>query len=350
MAFSSWKHGSKSIVLKKVLYIILGARDMKIEQLPSGSYRVRKQINHKTITLMFDKKPTQAEVLRMLAERAESIPTKGSFESRANEYIHLRDDVISPSTVPGYESMLRNLPEWFRMKDISYITQADLQRLVSEHSANHAPKTVHNVHGFVSAVLGQFRPNLNINTTLPQEVEFEPYTPTYEDVKRILDASKDDVRYHIPFELALMGLRRSEICALTLDDIQDNILTINKAKVKDNANKYVIKMTKTKESTRKVYIPDFLVEEIRAHGEIFSGHPNTILVALNRYQDKLGIPRFRLHDCRHFFASYAHSQGVSDADILASGGWKTDHTMKRVYRHEMKAKEAQEKIYNSILG
>ena len=323
---------------------------MKIEKLPSGSYRVRKQINKKTITLMFDRKPSQSEVIRLLAEKAESVPTKGSFESRAKEYIHLRDDVISPSTVPGYESMLRNLPEWFRMKDISYITQADIQRLISGHSANHAPKTVHNVHGFISAVLRQFRPDMSIHTTLPQTAEYEAYMPTYEDVKAILDASKSDAKYHIPFQLALMGLRRSEICALEPSDIEDNILTINKAKVKDRNGKWIIKTTKTKESARKIYIPEFLVREIMENGEVFNGYPNTILVALNRYQDKLGIPRFRLHDCRHFFASYAHEQGISDADIIASGGWKTDHTMKRVYRHEMKAKEAQQKIYNSILS
>ena len=324
--------------------------ELKVEELPSGSYRVRKQINKKTITLMFDRKPSQAEVLRLLAEKAESIPTKGSFETKANEYIHLRDDVISPSTVPGYESMLRNLPEWFRMKDISYITQADIQKLVSEHSATHAPKTTHNVHGFISAVLGQFRPNMVIRTTLPQSVENEPYTPSYEEVKMILDASKDDDRYHIPFQLALMGLRRSEICALTPDDISDNLLTINKAKVKDKEGKWVIKTTKTRKSSRKIYIPDFLVEEIRKKGSVFDGYPNTILVALNRYQDKLGIPRFRLHDCRHFFCSYAHDQGVSDADIMATGGWASSFVMEKVYRHEMKAKESQEKIYNSILS
>jgi len=323
---------------------------MKIERLPSGKYRVRKQINKRTVTLTFDRKPTQAEVLRIMSERAETIPLKGSFQSRAEEYIHLRNDVISPSTIPGYESTLNNLPEWFRMMDISCITQADIQRLVNEHSANHAPKTTHNVHGFVSAVIGQFRPNMKIHTTLPQEVDYEPYTPSYEEVKMILDESKDDIRYHIPFELALMGLRRSEICALTLDDIDGNLLTINKAKVKNRDGKWVIKTTKTRNSTRKVYIPDFLVEEIKDKGEIFNGYPNTILVALNRYQDKLGIQRFRLHDCRHFFASYAHDKGMSDADIIATGGWKTDYTMKRVYRHEMKAKESQEIIYNSILG
>ena len=323
---------------------------MKIEKMPSGTYRVRKQINKKNIYLHFDHKPSQAEIIRMIAEQAEETPSKGSFQEHATEYIHLRDDVISPSTIPGYESMLRNLPKWFTSKEISEITQADLQRLVSEHSKDHSPKTVHNVHGFVSAVLKQFRPNMVIHTTLPQNVEYEPYTPSYEEVMAVLDASKEDKRYHIAFQLALMGLRRSEICALTLDDIEDNILTINKAKVKDNNGKYVIKTTKTETSTRKIYIPDFIVKEIEEAGTIFDGYPNTILVALNRYQDKLGIPRFRLHDCRHFFASYAHQEGMSDADIMASGGWKTDHTMKRVYRHEMKAKEAQKKIYDSLFG
>ena len=323
---------------------------MKVEKTASGKYRVRKQINKQAIYILFDHKPTQTEVIRALAERSEEINTRGSFQSRAEEYIKLRSDVISPSTIPGYESMLNNLPTWFTKKDIGHITQEDLQRLVNEHSMDHSPKTVHNVHGFVSSVLRQFRPDMVIRTTLPQNVENEAYTPSYEDVKKILDASKDDVKYHIPFQLALMGLRRSEICALTIDDIEDNTLTINKAKVKNSSGEYVIKTTKTKESTRKVYIPDFLVDEIRENGSIFEGYPNTILVALNRYQDKLGIPRFRLHDCRHFFASYAHSKGVSDADIMASGGWKTDHTMKRVYRHDMQAKEAQKKIYDSILG
>ena len=323
---------------------------MKVEKTSSGKYRVRKQINRQNIYILFDHKPTQTEIVRALAERTEAVPTKGSFQNRAEEYIGLRSEIISPSTIPGYESMLANLPTWFTMKDVAHITQEDLQRLVNKHSANHSPKSVHNVHGFVSSVLRQFRPDMIIRTTLPQKVENEPYTPSYEEVKKILDASRDDVRYHICFELALMGLRRSEICALTLEDIEDNILTVNKAKVKNKDGEWVIKTTKTQESTRKVYIPDFLVKEIEEKGSIFDGYPNTILVALNRYQDKLEIPRFRLHDCRHFFASYAHSQGVCDADIMASGGWKTDHTMKRVYRHEMQARESQKKIYDSLLG
>ena len=124
---------------------------------------------------------------------------------------------------------------------------------------------------------------------------------------------------------------------------------INKALVYDKNNKWVVKTTKTTAGTRKIYIPDALVEEIMQYGMIFKGWPNTLLTGLNRYQDKLGIPRFRFHDLRHFFASYAHSQGISDADIMASGGWSSDYTMKNVYRHEMNARESQKKLFDGLL-
>ena len=61
-----------------------------------------------------------------------------------------------------------------------------------------------------------------------------------------------------------------------------------------------------------------------------------LIKALHRYQKKLDIQSFRFHDLRHFYASYAHSMGMSDADLLKSGGWKTDNVLKNVYRHAMK--------------
>lgn len=323
---------------------------MKIEKLPSGSYRIRKQIQKRSIVVMFDHKPSNAEVLSALAEKAKEIPKKGSFHVCAESYIESKSNVLSPSTIKGYHSVLRSIPDEFRLEDISKITQIDIQTVINDLTKDHTPKTVRNVHGFISAVLGQFRPDMVIRTTLPRKAENERYTPSEEDIKKILDACKDDPFYHIPFQLGIMGLRRSEVCALTLHDISGNTLKINKALVKDVNNAWVIKSTKTSAGTRDIYIPDALVEEIQKYGKVFEGNPTTLLYGLNRLQDKLGIPRFRFHDLRHFFASYAHSQGISDADIMASGGWKSDYTMKSIYRHEMKAKEAQKKIFESLIS
>ena len=322
---------------------------MNIELLPSGSYRVRKQINGRRISLVFDKKPSNSEILRALSEQSEMIPVKDSFEDCANSYIASKNNVISPSTVKGYGSVLKAIPRDFKRLELAKITQADIQKVINEYSADHQPKTVRNLHGFISAVLRQFRPNMVISTTLPQKVVNERYIPSEDDIKRILVACKDHPFYHIPFQLGVMGLRRSEICALELSDISGNTLSITKALVTDKNNNWVIKPTKTAAGTRQIYIPDKLVKEIQENGCIYNGYPNTLLLGLNMYQDKLGIPRFRFHDLRHFFASYAHQNGMSDADIMASGGWKSDFVMKGIYRHEMNAKNEQKRIFKGIL-
>ena len=322
---------------------------MKVEKLPSGSYRIRKQVNKKMLTIIFDHKPSNVEIVQALAEKSKEIPQKGSFQQCAESYLASKDNVVSPSTIKGYISILKALPDDFKRMEITRITQIDIQTVINDYAGAHSPKTTRNVHGFISAVLRQFRPDMNIYTTLPQKRQNERYAPSEDDIKRILDASKDDPFYHIPFQLGIMGLRRSEICALTLDDIDGNTLTINKALVSDKNNNWIVKATKTAAGTRKIYIPDHLAEEIRQNGSIYSGYPNTLLLGLNKYQDKLQIPRFRFHDLRHFFASYAHSQGMSDADIMATGGWKSDYTMKQIYRHEMKANEAQKKVFDHLI-
>lgn len=323
---------------------------MKIEK-NGNKYRYRKMLDGQKITLTFDHKPTQQEILTALAEHDFSA-VKGSFLLCAQSYIYSKSNVMSPKTVREYKNLLKNsIPVSFKQKSLSQITQTDIQLLINEYSKDHAPKTVRNLHGFISAVLRQFRPNMNIHTTLPQKREFEPYTPSQQDVERILEASRNDKMYHVPFQLGIMGLRRSEICALTMDDIdaETNTLTISKAKVVNSNNKWVIKEPKTTASNRKIYIPDNLINEITENGYIYNGFPNSIGKALTRYQKQLGIPHFRFHDLRHFFASYAHSQGISDADILASGGWKSDYTMRKVYRHEMNAAQAQKQIFDTLI-
>ena len=326
-------------------------KNIKVEKLPSGSYRIRKQVNGKRVPVMFDHKPTQAEILRALSGIADTTPVKGSFQTCAVSYMGSKSNVISPSTMRGYESILRNIPDNFKRRKVSQITQADIQAVINDYASGHSPKSTRNAHGFIVAVLKQFRPQMYINTTLPQTIPNEGYIPTENDIKQILEASKG-TRYHIPFQFGIMSLRLSEVCALTLEDIdtENNLVTIDKALVKDNHNRYVIKTTKTAAGTRTIYIPDKLIDEIKDNdGIIYDGYPNNVLKALNRYQDRLGIPRFRFHDLRHFFASYAHSQGVSDADILASGGWKSEHVMKSVYRHEMRQREAQQRVYDSLI-
>lgn len=316
---------------------------MKIEKLPSGSYRVRKTYQKKTYTVIFDHKPSQKEVLQALSEEMENQTDRSAmtFKTAAEEYISIKQNVLSPTTIREYTGNIKRLSENFTSKRISDMTSLDVQKEINNLSADKSPKTVRNYHGFISAVLGTFRPNLILNTTLPQKVKNEPYIPSDDDVKMIIKDIEGSM-FEVAILLACYGLRRSEICALTVDDLQGNILTINKNKVQDKDGNWVLKTTKTTESTRTVVISPILADKIRKQGFIYQGAPNSITGHLNDVQDRLKIPRFSVHKLRHYFASKMSELGVPEADILKMGGWNSDYVMKTVYRHSLQTKNSQQ--------
>lgn len=314
---------------------------MKIEKLPSGSYRIRKMYKGKTYTVVFDYKPTQKEAMQAMAEELNKVqPGKHNeltFKAAGEKYIESKRNVLSPSTIRGYVTILRQTPDSFLNKNLHDITAIDVQEEINRLAKKGSPKTVRNHHGFISAVLSIFYPTLKLNTTLPQKIKNEPYIPSDEDVRRILEYSRG-TEYEIPIILACYGLRRSEICALTPADIDGDVVSISKAQVLSDSKAWVIKTTKTTASTREVIIPLDVAEKIREQGYVFKGHPGKIAEFLHTAQTKLGIPLFSLHKLRHYFASKMSALGVPEADIMRAGGWETDYVMKSVYRHAMEDK------------
>lgn len=318
---------------------------MTIDKLPSGSYRIRHQINGRRYTVTVPYKPTKKEAYKLIQEKINGADLlRKTFKDCAEEYISGKSHTLSPATIRGYSTVLRMMPEKLKMAEIGTITAWDVQVYIDQLTAEgKTPKTVRNYHGFISAVLATFAPETQLSTQLPQRTKNDEYTPSDNDVRRILDAAKG-TDYEIPLRLACYGLRRSEICALTSADLDGNLLTINKAKVLGTDRKWYIKSTKTTESTRTIIIDDDLATLIRDTGKIFDGYPNRIYWHLRKTQDALGIPRFPLHYLRHYYASTAHALGIPDAVIMETGGWKTDHVMKRVYRHAKDTADEQAKL------
>ena len=326
---------------------------MKIEKIKSHTYRIRKTYKGRKYTVYFDHKPTQKEAMKVLSEKM-NLPVYeddgGCFGAYCDKYIHSKMNVLSPSTIGGYRKITRQLSEKFMSMNIYDIEQIDIQNEINAYAIDHNPKSVRNLHGFISAVFGVFRPDMNIHTSLPQKKKFTHKLPTTEGVKLILDASKG-TPYHIGFQLAVLGMRRSEICAATIEDIHGHFLTIDKTRLYDENNQLMIRdNTKTEFSTREIYLPDALIEEIKQTGVIYDKTPPMLVKTLHKYQDMFGLEHFRLHDLRGYYASYAHSLGIPDEYILRSGGWKTDHVMKTVYRDTLKEKEEemQQRIFKGL--
>lgn len=308
---------------------------MKLEKLPSGSYRAKKVYKGKTYRVTFDHKPTDREVTLALAEvmQEETPRDKGTFEDFAERYIESKHNILSPASVRTYYELIDRMSDRLKNTNLYDITQELIQIEVNEYSKDHAAKSVRSLHGFIASVLGMYRPQFTLKTALPRKESVKAYQPTTEDVKSILEAVKG-TEYSVPFQLGVLGLRRGEICALTMEDLKDRSLTINKTLVYNGG--WTLKpAAKTDESNRVIRLPEQLAKEIRENGAIYEGDPKRLNKHLQRIQKKLGIPHFRFHDLRHYFASYASTLGIPEADIMAMGGWKSDHVFKSIYRDSM---------------
>lgn len=318
---------------------------MNIEKLKSGSYRIRQMYKGKKYSITIDHKPTQKEAVQLMAELLDNDINQYSsmsFKMACTEYLRIKSNVLSPSTLKGYNSLIGSFSDKILKTKITELTQVDIQREINNYSSNHKPKTVANMHGFLSAVLSYFRPNMNLYTKLPQKnMNTEGYIPSTEDIQAILEVARGG-KHELGIKLAICGLRRSEICALEPNDLDsDNVLHINKALVQDIDNNWIVKHNnKTDAGTRDILLPQEFATLYRntkpnKDNHVYNYVPDTLYKNLCAYEKQLGIPHFKLHACRHYYCSLLHSQGVSDAVIQALGGWKSNYTMTRIYKHAM---------------
>lgn len=320
---------------------------MTIERLPSGSYRISQSDHGHRYRVTIDHKPTNAEAVRLMANVIKKKPhtVDPTFAEAYEGYIESKSAILSPATIRGYDVIFRAIPDEFKRTHLASVTAIGLQSLVNGFSMSHSPKSTKNFSGLVMSVLKAYGFDVE-RPKLPQKEQKEIYIPTEEDVRKVLQ-EVSGTEYEAAVRLAVYGLRRSEICALTPDDLDGNVLTVNKALVRGR-EEWSVKSTKTTASTRKVIIDDSLAALIREQGYIYRLHPVSLESKLKNVQKKLGIHPFSLHKLRHFFASYMHDLGFSDKQIQSAGGWSTDNVMKTVYIHAMQMEEAKARMANAL--
>lgn len=259
-----------------------------------------------------------------------------TFQEAAERFLRESAGVLSPSTINGYKSMLRRLPDALLCRRLPAVGQAELNAVVRACSGM-SPKTVRNMHGFALSVIHYYNPDFRAHTKLPVWNESDYYAPEAEDVKRILDAVAG-TRYEVAYQLAVMGLRRSEICAADASDLDGDTLRISRVKVPDPDGGYTIKQSTKTGYTRDVILPHALAEKLRAQGRAFDGNPEVLDHHLRIVQARLGIDRFTFHKFRHYFVSQGSAMGIPDKYLQVAGGWRTDRVMKRRYLQAQKSK------------
>ena len=306
---------------------------MKVEQLPSGTYRVRVMIDGQRYTFTDkDKKRVKAMAASFQDEHREAIDNP-TFSLAMDKYIEERSRQRSASTIRGYDTIRRMLGERhpdFCEKKLVNIKGSDVQRIVN--AMDSSPKTVKNYVGFIQSVTGT-----KYNLILPQRTKPQVRIPNDMEMAGLIRIAEDMYPdLVVPIMLGAFGpLRRGEICALTLDDFDGDFVSITKDMIKDKDGKFLIKpVPKTVESNRRIKLPHFVVSRIRQQGYVTKLSPDNISTYFRRMQSRIGIEDvYTFHSTRHYCVSTLHANGLPDAYIMERGGWSTPDVLIYVYRH-----------------
>lgn len=329
----------------------------KITKTKSGKYQTRVYLGKDASGKEHTKMLTHSDkrILKSMASEYESA-RKDYVENRSfaiclNDYIKRRSDIVSPSTIRGYKSIqnvLKNNHSAFCDMPLCNIGRSDIQKLVNNlHEKKKSGKYIKNINGIISSVLRE-NGYAVAPVTIPSANVKNTYEPTTNDIRNTLKAAKG-TDMEIPILLGIHGLRRSEIVGLRYpEDFSDNVIHVCRAVVYGYKQEISEKETKTEYSDRMVTLSDECVKLIKSQGYVTHKTLASITQAFPKLLVKNGIPKYRFHDLRHFFASYMHDQGFSDAQIMKMGGWKTDQVMKRVYRYALEDNSAKEKFQKAM--
>lgn len=321
---------------------------MNIEKLKSGNYRISEMVNgiryRKTIS--FKPKVSEArQIIYEMVENEETSVNRWTIRQTLHHYIDLSRPVRSPGSIKHYLGYMNVYPEWFLNAPLRSLNDEKLQRFVNEltlrkkkNGQAYSSKYISNLYSLVRASVTYYRPKYVPRVAL-QPIQKKPVNiPLDEDIKRLSEAITG-TKYEIGIKLAIFGLRRAEICALTADDVKDDTIFVHADKIYTENNEWVIReYAKNDTSARIVHIPIELADAIKEKGVAYEGSPDSLGEALRRILKKLGIQHFSIHKLRHYYASTFMTIGVPQTYLMHEGGWKTDNVLKTVYQHAQKDK------------
>jgi len=259
------------------------------------------------------------------------------------KYIDIKKNTLSPSTVRGYNILRRNAYDALNDRRINTLTTEDLQAFVNDYAVEHSAKSCANALGFLTAVITAFIPDAVFRVRIPQKKVIDYYTPSDDDIKRLLDAVKYPPLYRAILLSAFGTLRRSEVCGLKKEDIDGDVVTIRRARIESDDGFVVKDFLKNDSSHRSIIYPQFVIDALQECQDeyLVNMTPRRLDVAFARARKRAGLPHFRFHDLRAYSVSIAHAIGIPDSYLMERGGWKTDHTFKQIYRRTI-SKENEE--------
>ena len=327
----------------------------RASQLPSGQWRVR-VTDPDTGKRLSITAPTEREANYRALEFELGKDRKARIGKTVGEaiddYIASKDGVLSPTTIQGYRKIRRLSLQGLMDIPVKNLTQQQVQAAINDEckristrtGKRQSPKSIHNMHGLLSAALAMECPDFFLRTTLPAKQKRFVELPPAADVIRAVKGT--DIE--LPVLLALwLSLSMSEIRGLTVAAIRGGVLYVEQVVVDVDGMPIVKKATKAYERARAHRIPPEIMRLIaqtdaylNGEGFLVTTKRQTLIDRFHRYLAAAGVPQITFHQLRHLNASVMVALGVPDLYAQERGGWSTDHTLKAVYQHTFSAERA----------
>ena len=340
----------------------------KASKLPSGNWRcqARATIAGKSVKRSFTA-PTEKEAVRMAEEWQKHSKQIGADYSLMTVkeamllYIEINESRLSPSSVAGYNVVVRNGMPAIINTPLCKLTTPTIQRSVSQDLKTLSVKTIKNRYGFLKTILNYFYPDFIWAVKYPQKKKTPKREYSMEYIKQICIAVKG-TDFELETYLGMLSLRASEIGGLMWEDINyiQKTIDISRAKLQNKDRIWVINdQTKTYDSARTIYIPDYVCELLKKRAAnsvskfVSEQNPSNYWKCLNRILKKNNVEGIGFHQLRHIYSSVSASLGIDAQIRMLNGGWSSEKIMDGTYRHpitkeQKKANKKMNKFVNSV--
>lgn len=332
-----------------------------IKQLPSGAYHASVYSHtdadgkrHYESFTGYDYSQVLLQVAQFKADKKQDKidratgKIKMTLGEAMEKYMDSKSAVLSPATIRSYRTIIRNYLQVLQTVHVDELTRDQVQVAINQESMAHSPKTVRNIHGFLTAVLQVYRPDFVLHTTLPQKKKPSISIPTEDEIKKLF-AMTEGTDLYIPVLLgAVCGMRRGEIGALTWDsiDFDKGTITIDQALVLGEDHEWIEKTTKTTAGTRTIRMIPLVAGTLKKAKEESSSTDGYITIRpdliSNRFYNlirKSDLQNYRFHDLRHYTVSVMLSLNIPQNYIAGFVGHGSTRMIETVYGHLMASKK-----------
>lgn len=228
----------------------------------------------------FSTKPEAKRWARTIEEQKDNgtISTKNiSFAAYFKEWFEIyKKNKIAIVTARLYDSIYKNLEEYFGNKKIDKVTRRDYQIFINKFGETHAKVTVKKVHSIIKSVVSSamydnliprdFTHNIELSWNADRTMVVDYLNMN--EINAVIDKCKEKMdpsytsRYMI-LTAFYTGFRLSEIAALTWNDINFNwkTITVNKSW---NYHTHTFKDTKNASSKRIIRVNQGLLDILKS--------------------------------------------------------------------------------------